>query len=84
MNKALEGGCQVPIGSYAVISADGKDIYLRGLVGAIDGSEIIESEITGPVEECEALGHKLAQELLNRGAAKILQQVYSENNAENN
>ena len=84
MNKALEGGCQVPIGSYAVISADGKDIYLRGLVGAIDGSEIIESEITGPVEECEALAHKLAQELLNRGAAKILQQVYSENNAENN
>jgi len=84
MNKALEGGCQVPIGSYGVISADGKEIYLRGLVGAIDGSEMIESEITGPVEEGEALGHKLAQELLSRGAAEILQQVYSENNAENN
>ena len=84
MNKALEGGCQVPIGSYGVISADGKNIHLRGLVGAVDGSEMIESEITGPVEEGEALGNKLAQELLSRGADKILKQVYSENNAQDN
>ena len=83
MNKALEGGCQVPIGSYGVISADGKNIHLRGLVGAVDGSEMIESEITGPVEEGEALGDKLAQELLSKGADKILQQVYSENDIKN-
>ncbi|MEI6895849.1 MAG: hydroxymethylbilane synthase [Colwellia sp.] len=83
MNKALEGGCQVPIGSYGVISADGKSLHLRGLVGAVDGSEIIESEITGPVEEGEALGNKLAQELLSRGADIILQQVYAVNNVEN-
>ncbi len=83
MNKALEGGCQVPIASYSVISADGKDVHLRGLVGAIDGSEIIESEITGPVEQGEALGNTLAQELLSRGADKILQQVYATANADN-
>lgn len=83
MNRALQGGCQVPIGSYGVISADGKNIHLRGLVGAVDGSEMIESEITGPVEEGEALGNKLAQELLSRGADKILQQVYSENDIKN-
>ena len=83
MNKALDGGCQVPIASYGVISADGKEIHLRGLVGAVDGSEMIESDITGPVAEGEALGNKLAQELLSRGADKILQQVYSDNNDEN-
>lgn len=79
MNKALEGGCQVPIASYSVISADGKNVHLRGLVGAIDGSEMIESEITGPVEQGEALGNTLAQELLSRGADKILKQVYANN-----
>ncbi|TYK65012.1 hydroxymethylbilane synthase [Colwellia echini] len=79
MNRALQGGCQVPIGSYGVISADGKDLYLRGLVGAVDGSEMIESEITGPVEDGEILGNKLAQELLSRGADKILTQVYADN-----
>ncbi len=83
MNKALEGGCQVPIGSYSVISEDGKDMYLRGLVGSVDGSEMIESEITGPIEHGEDLGNKLAQELLARGADKILQQVYAVNNDEN-
>ncbi len=82
MNKALEGGCQVPIGSYGVISQNGKELHLRGLVGAIDGSEMIESEITGPIEQGEALGDKLAQELLSRGADKILKAVYSENNDE--
>jgi len=82
MNRALQGGCQVPIGSYGVISADGKELHLRGLVGAVDGSEMIESEITGPVEEGEALGHKLAQELLGKGADKILQEVYADNNIE--
>ena len=79
MNKALEGGCQVPIASYSVISADGKEVHLRGLVGAIDGSEIIESEITGPVEQGETLGNTLAQELLSRGADRILKAVYATN-----
>ena len=83
MNKALEGGCQVPIASYSVISDDGKNVHLRGLVGAIDGSEIIKSEITGPVEQGETLGNRLAQELLSRGADKILQQVYATTNDDN-
>lgn len=79
MNKALEGGCQVPIASYSVISTDGKEIHLRGLVGAVDGSKLIESDITGPVEQGEALGDALAQELLSQGADIILKQVYADN-----
>ena len=63
----------------AYFQRTGKELHLRGLVGAVDGSELIESEITGPSEEGEALGNKLAQELLSRGADKILQQVYAEN-----
>lgn len=82
MNKALEGGCQVPIASYSVISEDGKEVHLRGLVGAIDGSELIESEITGPIEQGETLGNTLALELLSRGADRILKEVYATNNSE--
>ncbi|WP_426369528.1 hydroxymethylbilane synthase [Pseudocolwellia sp. HL-MZ7] len=84
MNRALEGGCQVPIGSYAVLeendsSVDAEPvIYLRGLVGAIDGSTILHSDIRGPVSEAEALGNKLAQQLLSLGADVILKQVYAE------
>jgi hydroxymethylbilane synthase len=76
MNRALEGGCQVPIGSYAVLNND--EVYLRGLVGAVDGSKILTSEIHGNSKDAEALGNTLAQQLLADGADKILRQVYDE------
>ncbi len=76
MNRALQGGCQVPIGSYATM--DGETLYLRGLVGAIDGSRILEAEISGGVNDAEALGEQLAQQLLDLGADTILKQVYGE------
>ncbi|WP_286234110.1 hydroxymethylbilane synthase [Thalassotalea sediminis] len=76
MNSKLEGGCQVPIGSYATL--DGKHIYLRGLVGAVDGSEIISDEVQGDAENAEQLGNALAEKLLAQGADKILKQVYEQ------
>lgn len=74
MNRALEGGCQVPIGSYAEISD--QVLHLRGLVGAVDGSEILQSEVSGNVDQAEALGLELAKQLLALGADKILKSVY--------
>jgi len=81
MNKALEGGCQVPIGSYALLETQEngeQSLYLRGLVGAVDGTTILHSDIRGSVEQAEQLGETLAQQLLSKGADKILQQVYAE------
>ena len=74
MNRKLQGGCQVPIGAFAVIEAD--SLWLRGLVGAVDGSEIIRHQLRGPVAEAEQLGTALAEHLLAQGAGRILQAVY--------
>ncbi|WP_286263552.1 hydroxymethylbilane synthase [Thalassotalea atypica] len=76
MNRALEGGCQVPIGSYATVNGD--EIYLRGLVGATDGSTILHDEVTGPCTDGEKLGLDLAKKLLEQGADEILKQVYEQ------
>ena len=76
MNRTLEGGCQVPIGSYAVL--ENQEIYLRGLVGSVDGSEILTSEIRGSINEAAQLGNQLAEQLLAKGAGKILRQVYDQ------
>ena len=76
MNRALEGGCQVPIGSYAVLEE--QQLYLRGLVGAIDGSEILTSEVRGNIDQAAQLGNQLAESLLAKGADKILRQVYEQ------
>ncbi|MGL5451618.1 MAG: hydroxymethylbilane synthase [Aeromonas sp.] len=74
MNRALQGGCQVPIGAYALI--EGELIWLRGLVGSPDGTQMIRDEIRGPLCEGEALGEQLAHRLLAAGADNILAKIY--------
>ncbi|WP_028024255.1 hydroxymethylbilane synthase [Enterovibrio calviensis] len=76
MNNRLQGGCQVPIGSYSEIQGD--QIYLRALVGEPDGSEIIRGEVTGPLEKAEELGTGLAEQLLAEGARPILEKLYQD------
>ncbi len=76
LNNRLEGGCQVPIAGHAILEGD--QIYLRGLVGSLDGSQIISGENRGPIDTAEDMGFALADDLLARGAAAILKQVYAE------
>ncbi|WP_025322111.1 hydroxymethylbilane synthase [Deferrisoma camini] len=70
----LEGGCQVPIAAFGELR-DGT-LRLRGLVGSLDGSTLIRAERTGPAEAAADLGRGLAEELLDRGAREILDEVY--------
>jgi hydroxymethylbilane synthase len=70
----LEGGCQVPIGGHALIS--GKNIELVGLVASLDGKEIFRAVGTAPLEDAVELGKRVAAELLNAGAKRILDDVY--------
>lgn len=74
MNRKLQGGCQVPIGAFAVLQQN--ELWLRGLVGQLDGSEILRSEIKGSAEQAEQLGLQLAEQLLALGADRILDAVY--------
>lgn len=76
LNKRLEGGCQVPIGSYCVI--EGNDFWLRALVGNPDGSVMLTEEARGVLENAEAVAIEMADKLLNRGGREILQQVYAQ------
>ncbi|BBC40561.1 hydroxymethylbilane synthase [Photobacterium damselae subsp. piscicida] len=76
MNNRLQGGCQVPIGSYAELQGD--QIWLRALVGEPDGSQIVRGEISGSANDAEALGTQLAEQLLADGAKPILERLYQE------
>ncbi|HED39589.1 MAG TPA: hydroxymethylbilane synthase [Chromatiales bacterium] len=75
LNHRLEGGCQVPIGGFAEI--DGNKLRLRALVGSPDGSEMIRGEVNGSIDEAEKIGIELADDLLSRGADRILKEVYA-------
>ncbi len=74
MNNRLEGGCQVPIAGHAILEGD--QLWLRGLVGSVDGKVIVRGEIRGDRDQAETLGVTLADRLLADGAREILQELY--------
>jgi hydroxymethylbilane synthase len=78
--KELEGGCQVPIGGYARIA--GQIVELSGFVASLDGMQLFRAAGAAPLQDAEALGKRVAVELLDLGAKKILDEVYSSAAAE--
>lgn len=75
-NHRLDGGCQVPIAGYAEL--DGDRLRLRGLVATPDGRTAVRGSIEGSRHEAGPLGTALADELLSRGADRILAELGEE------
>ncbi|MFJ7587000.1 hydroxymethylbilane synthase [Streptomyces sp. NPDC097617] len=76
---ALEAGCSAPVGAFADLLADGEivnEMRLRGVVGTLDGTTLVQLSTTGPVpqsyDEAMALGRELADEMLAKGAAGLM------------
>jgi hydroxymethylbilane synthase len=72
--SALEGGCTAPVAALAQVAEgdDGPELYLRGLVAAVDGTDAVRLSATGPTSEAEKVGRRLAAELLDLGAADLM------------
>jgi hydroxymethylbilane synthase len=70
---ALGGGCQLPLGAIAVHEAN--SLSVQAIVAWPDGRNAIRRAITGSVDQAEALGSKLAEQLVAAGAAEILSAV---------
>jgi hydroxymethylbilane synthase len=68
--KGLGGGCLVPIAAHATIESD--LMTLHGLVASPYGPEAVRGKKSGKARDAEALGRLLADDLLARGAARIL------------
>ncbi len=74
MLRALEGGCTAPVGAFAEVAEgdDGPEIYLRGVVAALDGTDAVRLSATGPTSDAAGVGSRLAAELLDLGAADLM------------
>ncbi|WP_133479217.1 hydroxymethylbilane synthase [Cognatilysobacter segetis] len=70
MNRALHGSCHVPVAAFARLS--GTRLHLEGLVGsAVDGRQV-RASAEGGIDAPDALGERVAQELLGHGAAALI------------
>ena len=72
--RALEAGCSAPVAAMAEVAEgdDGPEVFLRGLVAALDGSDAVRMSVTGPTHDAVGVGERLAAELLDLGAADLM------------
>jgi hydroxymethylbilane synthase len=68
--RALGGGCQLPIAGHADVY--GQLLRLDGLVAGKDGKRMVRDQLSGPSEQAEELGLRLADRLLEGGARELL------------
>jgi hydroxymethylbilane synthase len=70
--RHIEGGCQIPLGALARV--EGAELKLFSQVCALDGSKRVVVEGTSGlnIEQAVALGQRLGEELLSKGAAQII------------
>ena len=71
--RTLEGGCQIPVGSYSRIS--GGKFELNGFISSINGEEFIREKIEGPIDQAVELSVQLAESLLRKGGRDILLEI---------
>ncbi len=77
---ALEAGCTAPVGALAeIVDGDGGDteLFLRGSVTALDGSDAVRLSASGPSNEADSIGRRLAADLLEIGAATMMMESSS-------
>jgi hydroxymethylbilane synthase len=71
---ALEAGCSAPVGALAEIAEgdDGPEVFLRGSVTALDGSDAVRLSATGLTTDADGVGRRLAAELIADGADTMM------------
>lgn len=69
----LGGDCHVPIAGHARLA--GRELEIEGLVGRPDGTRVLRDRCGGGADAPEQAGKSLADALLSRGAAQILQEI---------
>lgn len=78
--RRLSGSCQVPIAGYAVVQ--GRRLRLRALLAALEGAPILTAERAGALDDAEAIGAGLGDEILAMGGRELLAEILAAAQAE--
>ncbi len=69
----LGGSCQIPIAAFGEIIQN--RFVLRGLVSNLDGTQIVADTREGAPDHATRIGVELAEHLISKGAAEILNHI---------
>lgn len=69
----LGGDCRMPLAALAEL--DGDQVRLRARLASPDGSEIIDAQTEGHVDDAEKLGRQAAAVIINAGGMRLLSQL---------
>lgn len=72
--RRMDGGCSIPVFGYAQMEMDGQ-IILKGGIASLDGKQLIQRTMYG--SNPEELGTSLAEEILQSGGKKVLDEIKS-------
>ncbi len=69
--RRLGATCRTPIAAYARIESAG--LAIDGMVAALSGRMLIRSRLVSDSPDAQKIGEELAESLLNKGAATVLE-----------
>jgi hydroxymethylbilane synthase len=77
--STLEAGCSAPVGAMGEIAEgeDGDELWLRAVALSMDGALAVRRSATGSPDAAEKVGRTLAEEMLDDGAATLVQEQAS-------
>ena len=77
--STLEAGCSAPVGAMGEIAEgeEGDELWLRAVALSMDGAVAVRRSATGPPDAAEKVGRTLAEEMLDDGAATLVQEQAS-------
>lgn len=76
MLARLCAGCLAPVGGWGRVSDDGA-LRLSAVVLSIDGVTRLEADASDDIAECEALGHRVADALLEQGGGALIEAAHA-------
>ena len=77
MSRHLQGGCQAPIGGYAVV--DDGQLHLRAFVADLEGIRFYRATVRGALDAPEEVGTQAAEDLIRQGADKLMAELVQRN-----
>ncbi len=71
--KTLEGGCQIPVGSFSKI--EGNQFHITGFISNIDGSQFLKETASANVDNAVEISVEIAKKLFSNGGKEILDAI---------